>query len=83
MAKEMVVPTMADIQALHKRIDKKEKDFYKKIEELEKRIKKFEKKLEEVKKIAEWADSKAGDVEDDLEDLTAIVHSLTPEEKSG
>jgi len=24
-----------------------------------------------------------GDVEDDLEDLTAIIHSLTPEEKSG
>jgi cell division septum initiation protein DivIVA len=54
-----------------------------KIRKLEKRVKAIEKKLEEVADMADSADRKAGDVEDDLEYITGVVNSLIPEEEEG
>ena len=58
------------------------KQLEKDIKKLQERVKAIEKELKEVREIAEYADSKAGDVEDDLENLTAVVDSLIPEKEN-
>jgi len=58
------------------------KQLEKDIKKLQERVKAIEKELKEAREIAEYADSKAGDVEDDLENLTAVVDSLIPEEEN-